>query len=105
AAADALQALDDSTRAQQLAMQSLLLTGKPPAVDAAWRAMPTLYDSAVALHGAGDAANLRLMLRPDHPPAALADRRAAFESLHRLSKAAETKEDFDAMGRLDASAF
>jgi len=69
-AGDALQAMGDATRAQQLALQSLLLTGKPPAVDAAWRAMPTLYDAAIALHGPADAANLQLLLRPDQPPSA-----------------------------------
>jgi hypothetical protein len=102
-AADALQAMGDPTRATQLAMQSLLLTGKPPAVDAAWRAMPTLYDAAVATHGAADAANLRCCSPDQHrrqpaPPFSLRVAASAF-------KAAETKEDYDAMGRLAANAF
>ena len=42
---------------------------------------------------------------PDQPPAALNDRRATFESLHRLAKAAETTGQFDVMGQRAASAF
>jgi CHAT domain-containing protein len=105
AAADAFMALGDTTRAQQLALQSLVLTGRPPSAPAAWQAMPTLYDSALAARGAQDAARLQSLLVPDQPPAGLVDRRAAFESLYRLARSAETTEQFDVMGRRDASAF
>ena len=95
----------DAARGQQVALQSMMVTGKPPSQDAAWRAMPVLYDSALALHGAADAANLQALLRPDQPPAGFNDQQAAFESLLRLSMAAETKEQFDDMSRLAGQAF
>ncbi len=43
---------------------------------------------------------LQALLRPDQPPPSLNDQQAAFESLLRLSMAAETKEQYDDMGRL-----
>jgi CHAT domain-containing protein len=105
AASRGLLTLGDAARAQQLALQSLTVTGKPPAPAAAWRAMPVLYDVATTRNGAADAASLQAMLRPDQPPAALNDQQAAFESLLRLSMAAETKEQYDDMGRLAGQAF
>jgi CHAT domain-containing protein len=105
AAAEATLALGDAKQAQQLALQSMLLTGKPPAATAAWQAMPTLYDSALALHGAADAALLERLLVPDQPPATLGDRRVAFESLHRLAGAAETTGQYAVMSRRAADAF
>jgi len=105
AASQGLLALGDASKAQQLAMQAMLVTGKPPAPNAAWRSMPMLYDAALSLHGAADAANLQGLLRPDQPPPAMNDNQAAFESLLRLSMAAETKEQFDDMGRLAGQAF
>ena len=100
-----LMTLGETAKARDLALQSLVMTGKPPTASAAWRAMPVLYDAARALNGAADAAELQALLRPEQPPAALNDRSAAFESLLRLSMAAETKEQFDDMGRLAGQAF
>ena len=100
-----LMTLGDTAKAQQLALQSLTVTGQPPVQNAAWRAMPVLYDVALARNGAADAASLRAMLRPDEPPAGLNDSQAAFESLLRLSMAAETQEQYDDMGRLAGKAF
>src|SRR4029453_14189593 len=94
-----------TAKTELLALQSLTVTGQPPAQNAAWRAMPVLYDVALARNGAADAARLRAMLRPDEPPAGLNDQQAAFESLLRLSMASETQEQFDDMGRLAGKAF
>jgi CHAT domain-containing protein len=99
-----LFALDDTGKAREVALQSLVVTGRPPAAEAAWRAFPTLFDASVRLGGIEDAANLQALLQPPQPPASLRDNQAAFESLLRLSKAAETKEQFDEMARLRASA-
>ena len=49
--------------------------------------------------------NVRALLRPDQPPADLRDNEAEFESLLRLSKAAETQQQFDDMGRFAQQAF
>jgi CHAT domain-containing protein len=100
-----LMTLGETTKARDLALQSLTVTGKPPTVSAAWRAMPVLYDAARAQNGATDAANVQALLRPDQPPAELHDQQATFESLLRLSMAAETKEQYDDMGRLAGQAF
>ena len=100
-----LMTLGETTKARDLALQSLIVTGKPPTASAAWRAMPVLYDAARVQNGATDAANLQALLRPDQPPAELNDQQAAFESLLRLSMAAETKEQYDDMGRLAGQAF
>ena len=105
AASQGLLATGDATRAQQLAFQSLFVTGKPPEVNAAWRAMPVLYDSALALHGEADAASLQALLKPDQPPPSLNDKQAAFDSQLRLSMAAETREQWDDMTRLESAAF
>lgn len=99
-----LLALGDTAKARDVALQSLVVTGKPPAAEAAWRAMPTLFDASLELNGARDAANLQALLQPPQPPASLRDNQAAFESLLRLSKAAETKEQFDGMARLRTAA-
>ncbi len=104
AAGQGLLALGEPQKAMQLAAQSMGVTGKPPAPDAAWRAMPILYDAAEKLNGARDAANVQALLRPDQPPATLRDKRTEFEALLRLSKAAETSEQYDAMGRLQLEA-
>jgi CHAT domain-containing protein len=98
-------ALGDAGKARDIAMQSMVVTGKPPNVVAAWRAMPTLYDATVKLNGAADAANLQLLLQPDQPPSTLTDNEAAFESLLRLSLAADTRQQYEDMGRLQQSAF
>ena len=100
-----LMTLGETSKASDLALQSLTVTGKPPTASAAWRAMPVLYDAARAQNGAAHAANLQALLRPDQPPAELNDQQAAFESLLRLSMAAETKEQYDDMGRLAGQAF
>lgn len=104
AAGQGLLALGEPQKAMQLAAQSMGVTGKPPAPSAAWRAMPVLYDAAEKLNGARDAANAQALLRPDQPPATLRDKRTEFEALLRLSKAAETSEHYDAMGRLQLEA-
>jgi CHAT domain-containing protein len=99
-----LLALGETGKARDLALQSLVVTGRPPAAEAAWRALPTLFDASLALNGAEDAANLQALLQPAQLPAGLRDGQAAFESLLRLSKAAETKEQFEDMARLRAAA-
>jgi CHAT domain-containing protein len=104
AVAQAMLTLGDANQSRQLAMQSMLLTGKPPAPEAAWRVMPTIYDATVKLTGAKDAADLRLLLQPDRPPAAFRDPQSAFESLLRLSLAAGSKQQFDDMSRLQLAA-
>ena len=105
AAGEGVLTLGDAERARQLAVQSMVVTGKPPTAAAAWRAMPTLYDASEKLNGPADAASVRQLLQPDSPPAGLRDGRAAFESLLRLSKSAETDERFDDMSRLAQAAF
>ena len=100
-----LMTLGETAKARQLALQSLTVTGKPPTASAAWRAMPVLYDAARAQNGAADAANFETLLRPGQPPAELNDQQAAFESLLRLSMAAETTQQYDDMGRLAGQAF
>jgi CHAT domain-containing protein len=105
ASSRALMTLGEIEKARQLALQSLTVTGRPPTANAAWRAMPVLYDAARAQNGAADAANIEALLRPDQPPAGLNDQQAAFESLLRLSMAAETRERYDDMGRLAGQAF
>jgi CHAT domain-containing protein len=97
-------ALGDATKARQLALQSMTVTGKPPAPAAAWRAMPTIYDASLQLGGATDAAELRALLQTARPPEALRDPQAAFESLLRLSQAAEAKQQFDDMSQLQQEA-
>ncbi len=79
----------------------MIVTGKPPAAERrlALRCR-SCTTAARAQNGAADAANLQALLRPDQPPATLNDQQAAFESLLRLSMAAETKEQYDDMGRL-----
>ncbi|HQR23980.1 MAG TPA: CHAT domain-containing protein [Steroidobacteraceae bacterium] len=104
ATSQALLALGDAGKARQVALDSLVVTGKPPEVTAAWRAMPVIYDSSVTLSGAKDAANVQVMLRPDAPPPSLNDNEAAFESLLRLSLAADTQERYDDMSRLQQAA-
>lgn len=99
-----LLALGDTGKARDAALQSLVVTGRPPVAEAAWRAMPTLFDASLKLNGAQDAASLQALLQPPQPPAGLRDNQAAFESLLRLSKAAETKEQFDEMARLRSAA-
>ncbi len=105
AVGEAELALGQPDKALQVALQSMTVTGKPPAADAAWRAMPTLYDVTAAKSGAADAARLRLLLQPDVPPLDLHDPEAAFESRLRLGRAAETQQLFDDMARLDQAAF
>lgn len=105
AAGQGMLALGQADQARQVAVQSMAVTGKPPSAVAAWRAMPTIYDASVKLNGAADAANVRALLQPDQPPADLRDRQAAFESLQRLSLAAETQERFADMGRHSQEAF
>ncbi len=105
AAAQGVFALGDADKARQVALQSMVVTGKPPGTVAAWRAMPTLYDASVRLNGAADAASLRALLQPDQPPGGLRDPQAAFESLLRLSQAAESRGQFDDMSRLQQQAF
>jgi CHAT domain-containing protein len=105
AAAEGLLALGETDKARQVALQSIVMTGKPPAADAAWRAMPTIYDAVRKLNGAADAAKLHALLQPDRPPSGLRDQQAAFESLLRLAEAAETERRFEDMGRLAAEAF
>ena len=105
AVAQGLLALGDTDKARQVALQSMFVTGKPPASAAAWRATPTIYDASEKLHGAADAANVRALLQPDQPPADLRDQVAAFESLLRLSMAAETQQRFDDMSRYAQQAF
>jgi CHAT domain-containing protein len=105
AVAQSVLTLGDPAKARQLAMQSMLATGKPPSPESAWRAMPTIYDATVRITGAADAANLRALLQPDQPPAALDDPEAEFESLLRLSQSAESKSQFDDMSRLQQAAF
>lgn len=105
AVAAGVLALGDADKARQVALQSMVVTGKPPAAVAAWRAMPTVYDASEKLNGPMDAANVRALLQPDQPPADLRDQRAAFESLLRLSMAAETQERFGEMGRYSQEAF
>ncbi len=105
AVAQAMLTLGDANQSRQLAMQSMVLTGKPPTPESAWRAMPTIYDATVKMTGAKDAADLRVLLQPDQPPADLRDPQSAFESLLRLSLAAESKEQFDDMSRLQQAAF
>ncbi|MCM2312198.1 MAG: hypothetical protein NDI84_12425, partial [Steroidobacteraceae bacterium] len=104
-ASQGVLALGDAGKARDLALQSLVVTGKPPTPVAAWRAMPMLFDAATRLNGAAEAANLHVLLQPDDPPAALRDPEAAFESLLRISQAAETQQRFDDMARLQQSAF
>ena len=105
AVAQSVLALDDANKARQLALQSMLETGKPPSAVSAWRAMPTIYDATVAITGPADAANLRALLQPDQPPVDLDDPESEFESLLRLSLAAEQKSQFDDMARLQQAAF
>ncbi len=105
AVAQSVLTLGDASKARQLALQSMLETGKPPSADSAWRAMPTIYDATIALTGAADAANLRALLQPDQPPDALRDPESEFESLLRLSQAAEQTSQFDDMARLQQAAF
>jgi CHAT domain-containing protein len=104
-ASQGVLALGDAGKARDIALQSLVVTGKPPSAVAAWRALPMLFDTATKLNGATEAANLRVLLQPDDPPAALRDPEAAFESLLRLSQAAEIQQRFDDMARLQQSAF
>jgi CHAT domain-containing protein len=104
AVAQGTLALQDAPKARQLALQSMTVTGKPPAPAAAWRALPTLYDSSLQLGSAADAARLRALLHPERPPESLRDQQAAFESLLRLSRAAETSQEFEDMARLQQEA-
>lgn len=96
--------LGETQKAMQLAAQSMAVTGKPPAADAAWRAMPVLYDAAEKQNGAKEAATLEALLRPASPPASLRDQQVAFEALMRLARAAETRQQFDAMAQLQLEA-
>ena len=105
AVAQGLLALGDTDKARQVALQSMMVTGKPPTAAAAWRAMPTIYDASEKLNGAADAANVRALLNPDQPPAALRDNEAEFESLLRLANAAETQQQFGDMSRFAQQAF
>ena len=105
AVAQGLLALGETDKARQLALQSMVVTGKPPTATAAWRAMPTIYDASEKLNGAADAAGVHALLQPDQPPAALRDQEAAVESLLRLSKAAETQQRFADMSRYAQQAF
>ena len=105
AVAQSVLALGDANKARQLALQSMLETGKPPSPDSAWRAMPTIYDATVGINGAADAARLSALLQPDRPPETLRDPESRFESLLRLSLAADQKAQFDDMARLQQAAF
>ena len=102
--AQALLALGDTARARELALQAIAVTGRPPAAEAAWSALPTLYDAAVASSGARDAAVLHQLLGNGQPPPTLRDNRAAFESLLRLSRAAEAREQYEDMARFATEA-
>ena len=104
ASAQGVQSLGDQGKAREIALQSLTVTGKPPDPVAAWRAMPVIYDATAKLEGNAAAAGLAPLLRPDSPPAALQDRASAFESLLRLSIAAETREQYEDMARLRQAA-
>ena len=97
-------ALGAADRAQQLAVRSMTLTGKSPDADAVWRALPTAYDAAEKLGRAGDVPELSALLSSPTPPVSLNDHQAVFDSLLRLSKAAEAKQQFDDMGRLQQAA-
>ena len=105
AVAQGVLALGDADKARQVALQSMVVTGKPPSAVAAWRGMPTVYDASEKLNGPADAANVRALLQPDQPPADLRDQRAVFESLLRLSMAAETQQRFADMSRYSQEAF
>ena len=52
AASRGLVTLGETAKARELALQSLVVTGKPPTASAAWRAMPVLYDAARVQNGA-----------------------------------------------------
>ncbi len=105
AAGQGLLALGRYENAKQLAVQSMVATGKPPAADAVWRAFPTLYDSFEKTKGPAEAAELQAAIINAAPPSGLGDRETVFEVLFRLSKAAETKEEYAEMGRLSEAAF
>lgn len=104
ATARGLLTLGEAGKARELALQSLTVTGKPPAPAAAWRGLPVIYDATAQLDGSAAAAGLRPLLRPDTPPATLQDRPAAFESLLRLSVAAEAQQQYEDMARLRQAA-
>ena len=105
AVAQSVLTLGDANKARQLALQSMLETGKPPSPESAWRAMPTIYDATVGITGAADAAKLAALLQPGQPPSTLRDPESQFESLMRLSLAAEQTSQFDDMARLQQAAF
>lgn len=104
ATAQALLALGDAAKARDLALQALAVSGRPPAPDAAWVVMPTLFDAVEQLSGPGEAATLQALLNPPQPPPTLRNNRAAFDALLRLARAAETREQYDDWSRLLANA-
>jgi CHAT domain-containing protein len=75
--------------ARNLALQSFIITGQPPAPEANWRAFPVLYDLFALTDGPEAAARLKSMLgNPEDPPAALKDRAVVFEALERAARSA-----------------
>ncbi len=100
AAAAGTLALGAADRAQQLALRSIAVTGKSSDANAVWRAFPTVYDAAAKLGGAVDVPTLGSMLSSPTPQGSLNDHQAVFDSILRLSKVAEAKQQFDDMARL-----
>jgi CHAT domain-containing protein len=105
AAGQGLLALGRPEDARKLALQSMVVTGKPPTAEGAWRAFPTLYDSFEASHGAEEAARLRAIIPGSAPPPGFLDMETAFEVLLRLSKTAETNKEDGETAELRSEAF
>ena len=104
AGAGAIMALGDTAAARDLALRSLAASGKPPSIEAQWRAFPILFDGQIRVSGLADAAKLSVMLEQTKPPVQ-SDQRDIFHSYNRLAIAAEAREDYAATARHGSAAF
>lgn len=101
------QALDavGEPRARDVALQSLVLSGRPPKPGTVWSVFPVLFDAQRRTTSMRDAMGLAQLVTPTTPPATLADQRAIFATMHRLAMIADAREDFEAGGQHRLTAF
>jgi CHAT domain-containing protein len=101
------QALDavGEPRARDVALQSLVLSGRPPKPAAAWSVFPVLFDAQRRTTSMREAMGLAQLVTPMTPPATLADQRAIFATMHRLAMIADAREEFEPGGQHRLAAF
>jgi CHAT domain-containing protein len=104
AISQALEAVGEP-RSRDVALQSLVLSGRPPKPATAWSVFPVLFDAQRRTTSMRDAIGLAQLVTPTTPPVSLADQRAIFATLQRLAMIAEAREDFEAGGRHRLAAF